>query len=156
MRIYCDVTDCTRSVEAENAILTGWLVDTEIGLCPTHHQISAPGVITWQPVDIYDEAKPLSDLEMHAISLTAELANTVSQIVGHGPTREHDMAELVAPIHNIQHALMAQAAARIFPGRYRLLGETLERDQSSDPDHGSRADQDVPADGGREPSAHVD
>jgi hypothetical protein len=63
--------------------------------------------------------------EQHAIDLTAELANTLGRIVGRGPTRDHDMAEICLHIHNIQHAVMAQAAARAYPDRFRLLGETI-------------------------------
>jgi hypothetical protein len=45
--------------------------------------------------------------------------------VGDGPTRAADLAELTAAIHVIQRAVMAQAAARAYPGQYRPLGEAI-------------------------------
>ncbi len=42
-----------------------------------------------------------------------------------GPTREEDLAELTATIHIIQRTVMAQAAARAYPGEFRLLGEVI-------------------------------
>ena len=48
-----------------------------------------------------------------------------NDIVGHGPTREADLTELTTAIHVIQRAVMAQAAARAYPGQYRPLGEVI-------------------------------
>lgn len=48
-----------------------------------------------------------------------------NDIVGDGPTREADLAELTAAIHVIQRAVMSQAAARAYPGQYRPLGEVI-------------------------------
>jgi hypothetical protein len=36
------------------------------------------------------------------------------------------MNEIIHHIHIIQHAIMAQAAARAYPERLRLLGEEIE------------------------------
>ncbi|MEV4271953.1 hypothetical protein [Micromonospora aurantiaca (nom. illeg.)] len=64
----------------------------------------------------------LTDAEHTAMDLTAQLWNTLSAIAGDGPARSGDLAELATHIHAIQHAIMAQAAARAHPDRYRLMG----------------------------------
>jgi hypothetical protein len=61
--------------------------------------------------------------ELHAMNVTAQLVNALHNIVGQGPSREDDLTELVGHVHNIQHAVMGQAAARAYPERFRLLGE---------------------------------
>lgn len=68
----------------------------------------------------------LTDAEREAMDLTAELTGLVCQrVIGHGPTRATDVAEFVDKIHQIQHVILSQAAARAHPEWYRLLGETL-------------------------------
>lgn len=67
----------------------------------------------------------LTEYEKLALDLTAQLATTLGGIVGGGPTRAGDLNELLAHVHVIQNAVMAQAAARAYPGRFRLLGQTL-------------------------------
>jgi len=67
----------------------------------------------------------MTEDEHQAMALSAQLANTLARVVADGPTREQDIAELIAPLHAIQHAVMAQAAAREYPHLYRLLGSTL-------------------------------
>lgn len=52
--------------------------------------------------------------------------NDLCRIVGHGPSREADLLELVAHVHALQQAVLSNAAARAFPGTYRALGETLD------------------------------
>lgn len=63
--------------------------------------------------------------EHHAIDVTVELVNTLGRVVGEGPTRMQDLTEMVDKIHQIQHTVMAQAAARAYPGTFRLLGEVI-------------------------------
>lgn len=63
--------------------------------------------------------------ELEFMDLSAELANLFSSIVGHGPSRDGDLREGVDKIHQLQHTVMAQAAARAFPERFRLLGSTI-------------------------------
>lgn len=46
-------------------------------------------------------------------------------VIGTGPTRDDDVAELKILIHGIQRMVLAQAAAREYPLLYRLLGEVL-------------------------------
>lgn len=67
----------------------------------------------------------LTEEEHRAVDLAGELYVLLTKIVGNGATREADLNELIAPIHHIQHKVMAQAAGRAFPGRYRLLGEVI-------------------------------
>jgi hypothetical protein len=67
----------------------------------------------------------LTPTELHALDLTAQLADTLSRIVGDGPTRAADLNELGAKIHDLQSAVMAQAAARAYPHKVRLLGDVV-------------------------------
>lgn len=68
----------------------------------------------------------LTPAELRAMDLTAELANQLAAITGERSTRGSDVAELVHHIHVIQHAVMAQAAARAYPDRFRPLGGRVE------------------------------
>ena len=69
------------------------------------------------PVDL------LTPTELLAIERAAQLWNQLTAIVGDGPTRARDLAELAAHIHAIQATVMAQAAARAYPEALRLLGD---------------------------------
>lgn len=61
--------------------------------------------------------------EHHAMGMTVKLWNHLSRnVVGGGPGREGDMRELMFHIHGIQRAILAQAACRAYPEKYRLLG----------------------------------
>ncbi len=65
----------------------------------------------------------LTDAEHRVMAMTAEIWNTIVQeVVGNGSSREGDLAELATDIHHIQERILAQAAARAYPDRYRLLG----------------------------------
>ncbi|MGP4092980.1 hypothetical protein [Nonomuraea sp. KM90] len=64
--------------------------------------------------------------ELASIDLTIRLAEKLGQVVGDGPTRANDMRELLAHVHGIQNALMAQATARLYPERFRLLGGVVD------------------------------
>lgn len=48
-----------------------------------------------------------------------------NDIVSDGPTRDADLTELTTAIHIIQRTIMAQAAGRAYPGKYRLLGTVI-------------------------------
>lgn len=68
----------------------------------------------------------LTDDERTAIRLAGELSTLVTErVCGYGATRTDDVREIEAAIHVIQRAVMAQAAARAYPGELRLLGEVL-------------------------------
>ena len=64
----------------------------------------------------------LTDEELIALDLTSKLANSMRVIIGDGPLAEYDWAEIAAKIHDIQHTIMAQAASRAYPEKFRLLG----------------------------------
>ena len=65
----------------------------------------------------------VADLLEQAASLFAK------KVVGEGPTRDADTAEFFSRIHDLQHAVMAQAAARAFPSLYRLAGQTIGEEE---------------------------
>lgn len=67
----------------------------------------------------------LTEEEHRAVQLSGELWGVLCRIVGDGRTRDADLGEAIVHIHALQHAVMSQAAARAYPDRYRLLGETL-------------------------------
>lgn len=64
----------------------------------------------------------LTDEEQHVIQLAADLAAAIAAAIPAGPNRVADLNELLVPVHHIQHAFMAQAAARAMPELYRPLG----------------------------------
>ena len=68
----------------------------------------------------------LTEAERRAIELAGQIASIYAkEIVISGPTRSADIAEFFARIHDIQHAVMAQAAARAYPDLYRLAGDSF-------------------------------
>lgn len=69
----------------------------------------------------------LTTQELEAMDMTAQLANKIHEIIGDGPTASADWSEAAAEIHVIQHRIMAQAAARAYPERFRLMGRTIRR-----------------------------
>ncbi|MEU4578974.1 hypothetical protein [Nonomuraea sp. NPDC023979] len=62
--------------------------------------------------------------ELAALDLVARLSEKLGQVIGNGP--DHDANELLAHLHAVQHALMAQATARLYPERFRLLGGVVD------------------------------
>lgn len=68
----------------------------------------------------------LTDGERKAVAMCAELWNQLVSIVNWGGTRLNDCRELAAHLHALQNAVLAQAAARAYPGQYRLLGSTFK------------------------------
>lgn len=80
------------------------------------------------------DAELLTDAEHRAIVMAGELASLIgTEVIADGPTRDHDLNELIAPIHVIQRSIMGQAAARKYPTQYRLLGASLKGEVT---DHG--------------------
>lgn len=68
----------------------------------------------------------LTPAEHRAVILAGELYTLiVTEIIGKDDSRAGDVRELCAYIHGIQHMVLAQAAARAYPARYRLLGGVL-------------------------------
>jgi transcriptional regulator with XRE-family HTH domain len=82
--------------------------------------------------DLVGAAEPpsaplLTDAEHRAMELTCELYNLLCrQVIGDAESRSGDVRELVGHVHAVQHMILSQAAARAYPDRYRLLGETLK------------------------------
>lgn len=90
---------------------------------PNHpREVIVPGrgPVLARPVEL------LTADEHDALKLTGALWNLVGRIVADGRSRPADLAEISIHIHNLQHAILAQAAARAYPDRYRLLGGTIE------------------------------
>jgi hypothetical protein len=68
----------------------------------------------------------LSDDEREAVRMAGLLYTHIQdKVCGNGPTRDDDLAELRASIHHVQRLVMAQAAARLYPGELRLMGEVV-------------------------------
>jgi len=68
----------------------------------------------------------LTDLERDVVRRLGEIVADLSIIVGgNRRTRDHDINELIVHVHALQHAVMAQAAARAHPREFRLLGEMI-------------------------------
>jgi|SRR5579863_5468590 len=61
----------------------------------------------------------------HAVlDITRMLAQAMAVVVaGDSPLTRADWAEFSGHLHAIQHMVMAQAAGRAYPDRYRLFGE---------------------------------
>lgn len=68
----------------------------------------------------------LTDDEHQAVELAGELWNLLCQITGDGPNRGPDLDEFRHSIHQVQHGVMKQAAARAYPDRYHLLGQLAD------------------------------
>jgi hypothetical protein len=105
--------------------------------------------------------------EHRALELTAELSAVLSRIIRAGAqeaiaqphvTREMiaaeaDRREVTALIHSIQNAILAQAAARAYPDRYRLLGGVLSRVEMAVPGR-CVANRETQAEGSSDPARH--
>lgn len=72
----------------------------------------------------------LTGAEHAVIRQAGDLYTAACAVVGDGPTRDADLAELIAHVHAIQHTVMAQAASRAYPEEYRLLGGMVEPPKS--------------------------
>jgi hypothetical protein len=60
------------------------------------------------------------------MDITVDLVNVMCQeVIGRGPSRDGDVREFVSHVHGIQAAILAQAAGRAYPDRFRLLGATV-------------------------------
>jgi hypothetical protein len=71
----------------------------------------------------------LTETEHRLIEMLGDCFNLYREVLGAGPTRRADLLEATAHIHALQARVMAQAAARAYPERYRLLGE--DRDSAA-------------------------
>ncbi len=66
----------------------------------------------------------LTDDEKEALRLTGDLGNLLRRII-QGPQGMKDWDEAAGHLHVLQRMIGAQAAARAYPGSYRLLGQSL-------------------------------
>lgn len=105
--------------------IKGHVIDERTSLAVTYFD-SFDGLVAsgyLKEVPNHEKEPLLSDLEIQALRMSGELANLLARIIGDGSTREGDWREAVSKIHDIQHMIAAQAAARAFPNEFRLLGE---------------------------------
>ncbi|KKK87136.1 hypothetical protein LCGC14_2756260 [marine sediment metagenome] len=64
----------------------------------------------------------LTDAEQALIEDLGACATAFTEMAG--AEVPDDLAEFTDKIHQLQHAVMAQSAARAYPEKYRLAGET--------------------------------
>ena len=64
----------------------------------------------------------LTEAEHAAMDLTADLMRALRGIMGDA-NLAGDLNEAAAHIHGLQSMILANAAARAYPDRYRLLGQ---------------------------------
>lgn len=67
----------------------------------------------------------LTNDELVLIDKLGGCANLFAKIIGEGDQATNDLYECVDKIHQLQHMVMAQAAARAYPKKFRLLGGTI-------------------------------
>jgi hypothetical protein len=68
----------------------------------------------------------LTDAERQAVRMAGELYTFIARYVcGSGPTRDADLAEIAASVHDVQYRVTGQAAARLYPREFRLMGEVI-------------------------------
>lgn len=67
----------------------------------------------------------LTKEEKEIIEDLAKLWTKITQTIGNDITREGDTKEAIILIHALQNMILAQAACRVYPTEYRLLGEIL-------------------------------
>lgn len=70
-----------------------------------------------------DKEQLLTVEEIALIDLISDVSRSFGTVVGQGPTREHDLREMVYHVHALQNMVLAQAAARRYPHLYRKMGE---------------------------------
>ena len=64
----------------------------------------------------------LTDAEHELLDDLTKVANGFAKVIGEGPSAVGDRNEAVGHIHVLQNMVLAQAAARTYPARYRLMG----------------------------------
>ena len=73
------------------------------------------------------ERDVLTDAEHEFVEQLGRAWNLLCDVVGSGPSRPGDLAEAASHVHALQNLVLAQAAARAYPDRYRLLGLEIVR-----------------------------
>lgn len=72
------------------------------------------------------EEEKLTREERDLVRTLGTVYTRMTAVTGTGPTRAADLDEIRHHVHALQRMLMAQAAARIYPGEFRLLGELVQ------------------------------
>ena len=68
--------------------------------------------------------------EFEAMDLLGQAANAMRRVIGDGDQAAHDWSEAADKIHQLQSSVMAQAAARAYPDKFRPLGGWPKDQQS--------------------------
>lgn len=68
----------------------------------------------------------LTEQEHRLIEVTADVYKGFKEISGFARTRSADLNEVAQHIHALQSIILAQAAARAYSTKYRLLGEDFD------------------------------
>jgi len=77
--------------------------------------------------DLDGDDGPLTMEEHTLVELLGRCADYYArQVCSTGRSREHDINEFCAHIHDLQARVLMQAAARSYPDRYRLAGGSLK------------------------------
>lgn len=78
----------------------------------------------------FNQVELLTSDEMKVNDLLAEAYNLACKVITNGPTSHYDAQEFAHHIHILQNMILAQAAARAYPHKYRLMGGTVPKDNS--------------------------
>ena len=95
---------------------------------PAHPDCSEDGDEQAAPKAVHGVPLLTGD-EHRALTLLARFVAVLVDIVGPDTTRRADMAEACLHVHALQNMILAQAAARSYPGMFRRLGHTLRTDE---------------------------
>lgn len=71
--------------------------------------------------------EPLTDREKELMATISEVAKGFLDVIGplSGSPAKEDYHEVVLHIHALQNMVLAQAAARCYPHKYRLMGNLV-------------------------------
>lgn len=90
---------------------------------------SLRSVVKIQVTTDQDTVYPLTVLELHVLDQLGQVAYNLHKIINEGNDagcRANDWNEVAIHIHNLQHMVMAQAAARCYPDLMRKMGSTID------------------------------
>lgn len=88
-------------------------------------RIGAPVVTSGDVTGPADATGFLTDDEHDVVRRAGDLWGAICRAIPDGPSRDADLHEIIVHVHGIQHAIMANAAARAYPDLYRPLGGVL-------------------------------
>jgi hypothetical protein len=69
----------------------------------------------------------LTDKEHEIVWRLGSIYRDLKHVISDGAQQEYDLNEATLHIHALQHMVMAQAAGRAYPDKYRLLGDSAEQ-----------------------------